>query len=422
MSLPWMETLTAATGSAGAPLRFGCVFMGNGVNVKHWTASQTPDGLALGRSLSPLEPVKNQLLYFKGLYNPTTLKTGGGGHYPKMNVLSGLKVKQTTTDIEVGTSVDQLIAHRTGKDTAIPSLVIGTEGPRYSTELGYTSIYSNHISWAAPNRPAPKEIYPRLAFDRLFSDGRDNRRNRSILDAVWSDAKSLRGHLSNHDATKLDEYLNSVRELEQRIERSEQRSKNETNGHGWQPAFDKPTIDRPGTGLPSAGHEHMQLMLDIMVMAFQTDRTRVVSLMLNNDLSGMNFSHLGGIKGGLHEISHHQNQDGKLDMYQRINQYHIELWSQALQKMRQTNEGERTLLDNSMILFCSSLMDGNSHDSKQLPVLVAGGGGGTLKGNRAFDLSKDPNRKLCRLHLALLNRMGVETNQFGDAESALDLG
>jgi hypothetical protein len=166
----------------------------------------------------------------------------------------------------------------------------------------------------------------------------------------------------------------------------------------------------------------MQLMLDIMVLALQTDKTRVVSLMLNNDLSGMNFSHLGGIEGGLHEISHHQDKDRKLDMYQRINEYHMELWSAALQKMQATNEGERTLLENSMILFCSSLMDGNKHDSSELPVLVAGGGGGTLKGNRAFDFSGGKNRKLCRLHLALLNRMGVETRKFGDAEVALNLG
>ena len=154
-----------------------------------------------------------------------------------MNVLSGLRVKKTTTDIEVGTSVDQLVAQKIGNETAIPSLVLGTQGPRYATELGFTSVYSNHISWAAANRPAPKEIYPRLAFDRLFSDGKARALNRSVLDAVLTDATSLRGKLSGHDALKLDEYLNSVRELEQRIERSEAISRKETNGHGWEPSI-----------------------------------------------------------------------------------------------------------------------------------------------------------------------------------------
>ncbi len=424
MTLPWMETLSAGTSaSATAPRRFACVFMGNGVNVHHWGASNTAEGLQLSQTLQPLEPVKDQLLFFKGLHNPSTLNTNGGGHYPKMNVLSGLKVKQTTTDIEVGTTIDQMIAQKTGRDTSIPSLVLGTEGPQYATELGYTSIYSNHISWAAPNRPAPKEIYPRLAFDRLFSEGKANKRNLSILDAVWGDAKTLRGQLSARDANKLDEYLTSVRELEQRIQRSEAVSHAETNGQGWQPSVTKPTFERPGAGLPTESQEHMRLMLELMVLALQTDKTRVVSLMLNNDLSGMNFSHLGdGIEGGLHEISHHQDQERKLAMYQRINQYHMELWSAALQKMQATNEGERTLLENSMVMFCSSLMDGNKHDSSELPILVAGSGGGSLRGGRAFDLSGEENRQLCRLHLSLLNRMGIETHTFGDAETVLDLG
>ncbi len=420
MTLPWLETFAAT--NPVAPRRLACVFMGNGVNVPNWWAKNGDGGLELSKTLSPLAPVKDQLLVFKGLYNPSTITTTPCGHYPKMNVLSGLQVKRTTTDIEVGTTIDQLVAQKLKAETPIPSLVLGTEGPRYVTEQGYTSIYSNHISWSSPNRPSPKEIYPRLAFDRLFADGKANVRNRSVLDVVLSDANSLRGKLSSHDAIKLDEYLASVRELEQRIERSEQRSKQETNGQGWQPSVTKPTMERPGLELPAEGSEHMRLMLDILVLALQMDKTRVVSLMLNNDLSSMNFSHLGGIEGGQHEISHHQNQARKLDMYQRINQHHIELWSAALQKMQATQEGERTLLENSMILFCSSLMDGNAHDSRELPIILAGGAGGSIQGGRAFDLSNEKNRKLCRLHLAMLHRMGLETQRFGDAEQALDLG
>ena len=428
LGLPWMESLNAfgaaaeAGGLTGAPRRAAVVFMGNGVNPHHWGATSTPGGMQLGDSLRPLEPLKDKLLVFKGLWNPSTVE-GPGGHYPKMNLLSGLKVKQTTTDVQVGVTVDQIMAREIGRATPVPSLVLGTEGPGYSTDSGYTQLYSAYISWSSPTTPAPKEITPQLAFDQLFDDGSKRLRDRSVLDLVAGDAKGLRKFLSARDAHKLDEYLSSVRELEQRIERAEAFSQKETGGTGWQPSVKTPTFARPAAGIPAHPDEHMRLMLDILVLAFQMDRTRVATLMLNNDLSGMNFGYLGGIKGGLHELSHHANDPARLAMYQKANEHHVQLWAEALTKMQQTQEGERTLLDNSMILFCSSLMDGNSHDSRQLPVLLAGGGGGTLRGGRCLDYSQEKNRNLCRLHLAVLERMGVRMDRFGDAESALtDLG
>ena len=428
LGLPWMESLNVfgaapeSGGLTGAPRRAAVVFMGNGVNPHHWGATSTPGGMQLGDSLRPLEPLKDKLLVFKGLWNPSTVE-GPGGHYPKMNLLSGLKVKQTTTDVQVGVTVDQIMAREIGRATPVPSLVLGTEGPGYSTDSGYTQLYSAYISWSSPTTPAPKEITPQLAFDQLFDDGSKRLRDRSVLDLVAGDAKGLRKFLSARDAHKLDEYLSSVRELEQRIERAEAFSQKETGGTGWQPSVKTPTFARPAAGIPAHPDEHMRLMLDILVLAFQMDRTRVATLMLNNDLSGMNFGHLGGIKGGLHELSHHANDPARLAMYQKANEHHVQLWAEALTKMQQTQEGERTLLDNSMILFCSSLMDGNAHDSRQLPVLLAGGGGGTLRGGRCLDYSQEKNRNLCRLHLALMERMGVRMERFGDADSALtDLG
>ncbi len=432
LSLPWLESLsawgnsvTAASGTApgvagatGAPRRLAVVFMGNGVNPHHWGATNGASGIELMKTLSPLEPVKDKLLVFKGLWNPTTA-TGPGGHYPKMNVLSGLTVKQTTTDVEVGTTMDQLIAQEVGRATPMPSIVLGTEGPHYSTDSGYTSIYSAYVSWSNPTAPAPKEIYPQQAFDQLFDDGSQRKRDKSVLDLVNGEAKSLRTKLSRRDVLKLDEYLTSIRELEQRIERAEQFSQQNTAGAGWQPSVKAPTFPRPAAGIPASPEEHLRMMFDIMVLAFQMDRTRVASFMMNNDLSQMNFGFLPGIKGGQHELSHHANDPARLDMYQRVNQYNMQLWSEALQKMAATDEGERSLLDNSMVLFCSSLWDGNAHDSRQLPVLLAGGGGGTLRGGRMLDYSKDENRKLCRLHLALMERMGVKMGKFGDAETAL---
>ncbi|MDF1813172.1 MAG: DUF1552 domain-containing protein [Verrucomicrobiales bacterium] len=427
--LPWLESMNAWGSTAGksaaaneAPCRFAALFMGNGVNPHHWGASNTENGLQLMKTLSPLEPVKDHLLVMKGLWNPTTIQ-GPGGHYPKMNVLSGLTVKQTTTDVQVGTTMDQVMARQLGHSTPMSSIVLGTEPPRYSTDSGFTSLYSAYISWSSPTTPAPKEIYPQQAFDQLFDDGSKRRRDKSVLDLVLSDAKSLRGKVSGRDAQKLDEYFTSVRELEQRIERAEKMSQKETGGTGWQPSVKKPTFPRPEAGIPGDVREHLKLQLDIVLLAFQMDRTRIATMMLNNDLSQMNFGFLGNIKGGLHELSHHAGNEERLDMYQRANQYHMQMLSELMQKMKNTDEGERSLLDNSMLLFCSSLWDGNAHDSRQLPVLLAGGGGGTIKGGRMLDYSKQENRKLCRLHLAVMERMGMKINQFGDAETALpDLG
>lgn len=428
LGLPWLESFTALGESVAgingvgrspdAPRRLAAVFMGNGVNPQHWGADAAPSGMVLKNSLRPLEPLRNKLLVFKGLWNPTTIE-GPGGHFPKMNVLAGLKVKQTTTDVQVGVTMDQIVSREIGRATPVQSLVIGTEGPGYSTDSGYTSLYSAYISWASATMPAPKEIYPQQAFDQLFDDGSKRRRDKSIMDLVSADARGLSKHLSRRDNLKMQEYLNSIDELEKRIQRADAFSQKETAGTGWQPTVKEPTFPRPASGIPANPGEHMSIMLDILVLAFQMDRTRVVSLMLNNDLSGMNFGYLGDIRGGLHELSHHANDATRLAMYQKANEYHMQLWSAALAKMDATNEGERTLLDNSMVLFLSSLMDGNAHDSKQLPVLLAGGGGGSIKGGRLLDYSNDPNRKLCRLHMALMDRMGVKMNRFGDADTAL---
>ncbi len=427
LGLPWLESVSSfgapvVKGVPQAPRRFAACFFGNGVNPHHWGAANGPEGMELRQTLKPLEPLKDQLLVFNGLWNPTTVE-GPGGHYPKMNILSGLRVKQTTTDVEVGLTMDQIIAAKVGRETPVASLAIGTEGPKYSTDSGYTSLYSAYLSWSSPTTPAPKEIYPQQAFDQLFDDGSKRARDKSVLDLVLNDAHSLRGKLSRRDGQKLDEYLASVRDLEQRIERAEKLSAAEAETRAWRPSVKTPWLPRPEAGIPAQQEEHVRLMLDIMVLAFQMDRTRVITNMLTNDLSQMNFGFLG-VKGGQHELSHHANDAGRLAAYQKCNEFMVQVWADALMKMQATLEGERTLLDNSMILLTSSLFDGNAHDSTQLPVLLAGGGGGTLRGGRCLEFDKkDESRKLCRLHLALMERMGVPTDRFGDADNPLsDLG
>ena len=419
IGLPWLESLAPAAEAAGPPVRFAALFMGNGVNSRHWGATMGSAGIEFAKSLAPLAPHAAKVNVFQGLWNPNA--TNDNGHYPKMTVLSGLKVKRTTTDVEVGTSVDQLMAQAMGRATPLPSVVLGTEPPGYSTDAGYTQIYSAYVSWSSPTTPAPKEIVPRQAFDQLFDDGSRRRADASVLDLVAAEAASLRGRIGGRDRAKLDEYFTSVRELERRIERSAEESRRETGGHGWRPTVTKPTLERPGPGIPTEPREHLELMCDILLLAFQMDRTRVATLMLNNDLSNMNFGFLGGIHGGQHELSHHANNADRLDQYQRVNEYHMALLARLLAKMDATSEGERTLLDNSMVLFCSSLMDGNSHDSKELPIVLAGGGGGTIQGGRVHDLRGREDRRLCRLHLALMQRMGVEVGRFGDADVPLDL-
>jgi hypothetical protein len=422
LGLPWMESICAFGAESlrknEAPRRLAVCFTGNGVNPHEWGASNSPNGMIFKKSLRPLEGLKSHINVFSGLWNPTTME-GEGGHYPKMNVLCGLQVKKTTTDVQVGTSMDQLVAAQVGKQTPVANLVLGTERPIYSTDSGFTSIYSAYISWSSPTTPAPKEIYPQQAFDQLFDDGSRRKRDKSILDMVLSDASSLKTRLSSRDKQKLDEYLTSVRELEQRVELAEKISQAETQGAGWQPSVKAPTLKRPESGIPTNTEEHIRLMFDIMLLAFQMDRTRVATFMLNNDLSNMRFPSLSAVNSGIHELSHHANDETRLDHYQQVNEFQVKLWAEFLAKMQATQEGERTLLENSMILLTSSLFDGNAHDSRQLPVILAGKGGGTINGGRYHDFHADPNRKLCRLHVALMDRMGVKTSHFGDAENAL---
>lgn len=422
LGLPWFESISAfgadAAKPGAAPRRLAVCFTGNGVNPHHWGATMGEKGIEFANSLRPLEALRDKTVVFKGLWNPTTIE-GEGGHYPKMNVLSGLRVKKTTTDVEVGTTMDQIIAAKVGRETPVPSVVLGTERPSYATDSGFTSIYSAYISWSTPTTPAPKEIFPQQAFDALFDDGSKRKRDKSILDIVLEDAKGLRSRLSVRDSQKLDEYLGAVREIEQRVEQAEKISQAETGGQGWHPTVKAPTIGRPESGIPASSEDHLRLMFDIMLLAFQMDRTRVATFMMNNDLSNMRFPSLDGVTSGIHELSHHANDETRLAHYQKVNEFQVKLWAEFLQKMAATNEGERSLLDNSMIVLTSSLMDGNAHDSRELPVVLVGGGGGTIKGGQAYDLSKDENRKLCRLHIALMDRMGVRVDHFGDAENAL---
>ena len=413
VALPWLESVNvwgddkSSEAAAGdAPVRFACLFSGNGFHKAEWSASGAGAQMQLGKVLASLEPHREKMLFIQGLYNAEALK--GNIHSSQTgNLLSGAPLAAGGT-IRSGTSVDQVIAQKYGRETRVPSLVLGCEKSIASVHKNYSMLYSSNISWSSPTTPTPLELYPALAFDRMFKDT-VQKTDRSVLDAVLSEAKSLRGRISFSDRRKLDEYLDSVRDVEQRIDRAGRDGKFQ----GFRPTISKPNIPRPKDGLPQHVDEHMRLMCDILVLGFQADMTRVATLKLNNDHSSMRFPHLGVDYMIHHLLSHSDTPD-----WLKVNQFFIEQLAYIATRLGQIQEGERTALDNSMLLYCSSMLTGH-HDATQLPVVLVGGGGGQIQGGRVLDYRGKPNRKMCSLYLSLLDKVGIHRKSFGDSTERL---
>ena len=414
MALPWMES-TRVWGDdpkpkqdgSQAPTRMAVLFSGCGFHNAEWWAKGEGRSMELGKVLHPLNDFRDRLTFIRGLYNAEALK--GNIHSSQTgNLLSGAPLSSGGT-IRSGASVDQVIAQRIGRQTKLPSLVLGCEKANPSVHKNYSMLYSSHISWSSPTTPTPLEVYPALAFDQLFKDSAQ-RGDKSVLDAVLADAQSFRRHISRLDQQKLDEYLNSVREVEQRIESAGQRGEFQ----GWRPTLTKPNMDRPQDGFPQDIVEHMRLMSDILVLAFQTDTTRVCTLKLNNDHGTLRFPHLG-VDYMIHHLLSHNDTDDWL----KVNQFFLEQLAYIARKMDSIQEGDRTLLDNSMLMLCSSMLNGH-HDATQLPVVMVGGGGGRLKGGQNLDYLEQSDRQMCRLYLSMMDKMGVHRDSFGDATRPLD--
>src|SRR5678815_1129219 len=415
MALPWMESLTVwgDTPPVGirpgseAPVRLAVLFSGNGFHSKEWWAKGEGQQMELGQVLAPLTEFRQKMLFIRGLYNEEALK--GNIHSSQTgNLLSGAPLA-SGGEIRSGTSLDQLMAQRYGNSTKVPSLVLGCEKSNPSVHKNYSMLYSSHISWSSPTTPTPLEIYPALAFDRLFKD-EVSRCDKSVLDAVLADATDLRRRISTSDQRKLDEYLDSVRDVEQRIENAGKKGELQ----GWRPTLAKPNIPRPPDGIPQDIAEHMRLMCDILVLAFQTDTTRICTLKLNNDHSSLRFPNLGVDYMIHHLLSHSDTAD-----WLKVNQFFLDQLAYIARKLGNIQEGARTLLDNSMLLYCSSMLTGN-HDATQLPVLVLGGAGGRLHGGRVLDYKEKPERQMCRLFLSMMDKMDVRLPKFGDAAKGLE--
>jgi hypothetical protein len=418
MALPWLESLQALadtpSSAAAFPRRFGVVFLGNGINENHWSASGAGADMVLSKTLLPLEPLKKKINVIDGLFNKAA--TGQGIHPAQTGgLLSGAHISKGAI-IHSGISLDQMIAARIGEETPQSSIVLACEQPMTGYhETNFSMAYSSHISWQSPDSPVPVEVYPSLAFDNLF-ENRGNLRNLSILDRVKDRAQALSGKISSADRSKLDEYLTSVREVEKRV--SGMRAAKETADDRAKalnrPAF---TMDRPANGLPEDLRDHARLMCDIIAIAFQTDKTRVASLLISRDLSAMYYPFLE-VKDGHHAASHNNNSDG----YERIARFHVGMFAYLASKLDSMPEGNGTVLDSSCLMFLSNLWIGRTHDNTRLPLVLAGGLGGTLETGRTLDYGKagDDNRKMCSLYLSIMDRFGIQLEQFGDAQSRLE--
>jgi hypothetical protein len=419
MGLPWLESLpvwgskSPFASSSPPPRRLAVLFMGNGISPPHWWARGAGADMKLSKSLEPLASLRPRLNVISGLFNKAA--TGVGIHPGQTgNILSGARLQKGAV-LRGGVSMDQVLAAELGEETAQPSLVLGCEQPITGYhETNFSMAYSSHISWQDASSPVPMEVYPSLAFDSLF-DNQSSRRTTSILDRVKDQAATLRRQVSRADQAKLDEYLTSVREVEKRVDRARaaRNRANERARDRGRPAF---TMRRPDNGLPEDIREHMRLMCDIIALGFQSDRTRIATLLLCRDLSGLFYPFLG-VRQAHHPTSHADHSDA----YERVTRYYVGQLAYLAGRLAAMPEGNATVLDNSCLMFISNMWSGSKHDSGKLPVLLVGSLGGTLTTGRVLDYTGrgDDNRKLCSLHLALMNRMGVKAKRFGDATTAL---
>ena len=429
MALPWLESLsgfggraamaageagsTGAAAAAAFPKRFAVMFMGNGINPDQWFAKGEGATMELSKTLEPLADLKSKINVVNGLFNK--MATGLGIHPPMTgNLLTGVPIQKGAI-IHSGISMDQMLANRIGQDTAQASMVLACEQPMTGFhETNYSNAYGSHISWQSADSPVPNEMYPSLAFDSLF-ENRGNQRNISVLDRVQDRAKKLSTQVSSSDKAKLDEYLTSVRDVEKDIQRMRvDKDKADTRAQDkGQPLF---TMKRPENGLPEDLRDHTRLMCDIMALAFQTDKTRIATLIQARDLSALIYPFLN-VREAHHGASHHDTTDA----YESICRFHVSQMAYLAKKLDAMPEGEGTVLDNSCIMFMSNMFSGSKHDNKKVPIVMAGGLGGTLKTGRALDYvdAGDSNRKLCSLYLGIMDRMGVKLDKFGDADSRL---
>jgi len=426
LSLPLLDSMipaqTPLAKTAAKPqIRLGLCFIPHGAVIPNWTPIGDGADFEMSRTLMPLEPFRNQLVVISNLAHRNAAPAGpgdnGGDHTRSPAVyLNGVHPKRTDgADIRAGTTIDQIAAQKIGQDTPLPSLELAIEdfsGLVGSCDVGFSCSYMNTISWRTPTTPLPMEINPRVVFDRLFGDGATAeerleriQQERSILDAVTSDVRHLEGGLGPTDRNRVAEYLDTVREIERRIQLTEKQNGNSTLA-----------VPATPSGIPDDHQAHTKLMFDLMALAFQADITRISTFMMAREVSYRTFPMLG-ISEGFHPASHHQNNPERLDNLTKINTYHVSLLAHFLEKLRSTPDGDGNLLDHSLVLYGSGMSNSNVHNHSPLPVLVAGGAAGKMKGGR--HLKYPENTPMANLLLTILDKAGVPQESVGDSTGLL---
>jgi hypothetical protein len=424
LALPLLDSMVPAfasmrTDAGSAVRRLGVVYVPNGVAVKQWTPA-TEGAFEMPPTLASLAPYKDRLLVLSGLNSkpPGGLVGGNLGVHARASTrfLTNVPPKHTNNaEIHAGVSMDQMVARQTGQHTQLASLELSLEGRDFagSCDVGYSCAYSNTIAWSSATTPLPMEHNPRVVFERLFGDTGSTdpsarlarvQKDRSLLDSVTEKANALGRRIGTSDRAKLTEYLEAVRDIERRIQRAEQQ-----NG-------ELPLVDQPA-GIPALFADHVRLMFDLQVLAYQCDLTRVITLMLGREISGRTFPEIG-VHEAHHPTSHHNNDPTKLANLAKINAYHATLFAYYVNKLATTPDGDGTLLDHMFLIYGYGMADGNAHAPNNLPILLVGGGAGTLKGGRHLRYPADT--PLANLHLTLLDRLGVPIDTIGDSTGKID--
>jgi len=419
LGLPWLEAMapSASAQSPKSPVRMAVLYMPNGVNTSKWTPDGEGRDFRLSPTLQPLEDLKDQVLVFSNLWNAAA--NTGDGHYAKESSLLTCTAITKTLGVDInihGPSMDQVAAQRVGGETPLPSLELGVEPESTGVDanVGYTRVYGCHIAWSGPTTPLARETSPRSVYTRLFRAagpaGNSAKQDTVLLDRVLEQSKKMRAALGAADQSRIDEYLATVRSLETRMERAGDPRRT------WKPLAPVETYPEPAEN-PATHEERVRLMLDLIALAFQSDTTRISTFMFGNAVSGVNFRFLDGVTDSHHEISHHSNDSEKLRQYAVINKWHVEQYAYLLRKLGAIREGERSLLDNSMILFGSALSDGNRHDPHRLPLVLAGRGGGRIASGRHLVFGEDS--PAANLYVSMLAAFGTPVERFADSTGAL---
>ena len=422
VALPFLDAMVPALAPAQStkrPTRMAFVYVPNGIDMRNWTLNYDGPLGALTPTLQPLAPYKSDVTILSNLTHNTgrALLDGPGDHGRCCgSYLTGIQVKKTLTDIRASVSCDQLVANQIGHLTRFPSLEVGLEDARQAGDCdsGYSCAYTNNLAWRSETQPLPPVLDPKALFERLFGDdagltpeqrARRNHNRRSILDFVSEDTKSLQSGLGPVDKRKLDEYLNSVREIETQIEKAEK------DNAQIDPGMDKPY------GVPNGFAEHFKLMTDMITVAFQADLTRVVTFLVTHEGTSRAYREIG-IADGHHPLTHHRNQVELMDKVARINLYHMQQFAEWVGRLKNTPDVDGSLVDNSMLVYGAGLADGNSHIHSDLPTLMVGRAGGYIKPGRRVVFRKET--PMCNLHLTMMERMGLHMDQFGDSTGHLN--